>query len=789
MTATTSAPPAPRFAFAWATLACVLAAFTLSYPALSGGFLVSPVSDQYIAGYAFRDFAAQSLRAGEGIPQWNPYLFGGMPYIAAMHGDIFYPTFLLRKLLPTDVAMTWGFILHLMLAGVATYAFLRKLGVSFYAALLGGLAYMMSGPIAGLVSPGHDGKLFISALLPVTLHVITWGVRDGKRWAWGILALVVGLGLLTPHPQLLQYLLLASGAWALLLAFGGEGETKLSRGVALQRLGFALGAVLLGFMIGAVQYLPVREYVDWSPRVGGKGYDHAVSYSMPIEELINTYLPQFSGILDRYWGRNRIHFHSEYVGAGVLLLAVVGLGARAVADRRRLVWFFVGTFVVSLLWALGGSTPFYQIIYAIVPGTKYFRAPSTMMFVTMFSTAILAAFGTERLLAAKADRRVLLGGIGFGALVVVLAMIGFFTQMAEGLVQFEDRAGLIREDAGTVTLGAIRSLLFVVAAAGLGLALLAERVPVHVAGIALCVITVADAWSIERHYFRFSAPASEVYASDAAIEHMKRETQPFRVIAAQFAEGAAYHDPFLGGDAMMSHGIRQLGGYHGNEVRHWQALAGAPNQMLNPSIWGMGNVKFIYTNLDSIPDPKLKRVAGPVTNAAGSRVALYELVEPNPYAWVTPVIAKYPDAQLAEAVRAPNFPYRSVAVVDTASTTAAVQLTAIPAPLSITTNVTEYKPGKASITLSEPAPAGSALVVSEVYYPGWTATVDGQPAKAERMDLALMGVALPAGARTVEFTFDSAPVHTGRTVTYAAIAAALLLTALGAAMGRRRADA
>src|SRR5690606_2882639 len=87
---------APRFALAWAMLACALATLTLAYPALTGGFLVSLHSDQYIAGYAFREFAAASLKAGEGFPQWNPFLFGGMPYLDAMHGDIFYPTFLLR---------------------------------------------------------------------------------------------------------------------------------------------------------------------------------------------------------------------------------------------------------------------------------------------------------------------------------------------------------------------------------------------------------------------------------------------------------------------------------------------------------------------------------------------------------------------------------------------------------------------------------------------------------------------------------------------------------------------
>ena len=78
----------------------------------TGQFLVNPRSDQFIAGYAFREFAASSLRAGEGFPLWNPYLFGGMPYVAAMHGDIFYPTFLLRMIFPTDVAMTCEYVVR-----------------------------------------------------------------------------------------------------------------------------------------------------------------------------------------------------------------------------------------------------------------------------------------------------------------------------------------------------------------------------------------------------------------------------------------------------------------------------------------------------------------------------------------------------------------------------------------------------------------------------------------------------------------------------------------------------
>src|SRR5689334_6796907 len=89
----------PRFAGAWAALVFALCTLVLGFPALGGGFLVNPASDQFKAGYAFREFAAASLKAGHGFPLWNPYLFGGLPYVAAMHGDIFYPTFLLRMIM------------------------------------------------------------------------------------------------------------------------------------------------------------------------------------------------------------------------------------------------------------------------------------------------------------------------------------------------------------------------------------------------------------------------------------------------------------------------------------------------------------------------------------------------------------------------------------------------------------------------------------------------------------------------------------------------------------------
>jgi hypothetical protein len=132
---------------------------------------------------------------------------------------------------------------------------------------------------------------------------------------------------------------------------------------------------------------------------------------MPPEELVNTYLPQFSGILDRYAGRNGIHFHSEYLGASVL--ALVGLAFGRGGGPRRAVWFWTGVLVVSTLWALGGFTPFYSIVYAIVPGTKYFRAPSTMLYVVSFAAP--CSPGSESTVRSRAAFTAATSSVGSGS--------------------------------------------------------------------------------------------------------------------------------------------------------------------------------------------------------------------------------------------------------------------------------------------------------------------------------------------------------------------------------------
>jgi len=800
---------APRWGALWAAAVYALCTLSLAYPVFAGQFLINPNSDQYKAGYAFRDFAAQSLRSGHGFPQWDPYLFGGLPYVAAMHGDIFYPTFLLRMMLPTDQAMTWGFALHLFLAGMFTYAFLRAWKLPFFSSLVGGVAYMLSGQLAGLASPGHDGKLFVSALLPLVLWMLVLGMRDGRRWAWGGLALAVGLAILSPHPQLFQYLLLMAGAFALFLAFAAQEDGgRLPTDIAIKRLGLALGAVVLGACIGAIQFYPVlREYVPWSPRAGGRGYDYATTYSFPIEELINSYLPQFSGILDKYWGRNGIHLHSEYLGAVVLILAGGAFGADRLRGFRR---FWMWTLVVALLWALGGNTPFYHLVYTLVPGTKFFRAPSTIYFIYAFAVAIFAAFGTERLLAGTLPLRYGLVWVGAAAVVAIYMSTGGATVLSDMVINslrstFPDQrlsmmTRMAADNAPNVAFGAWRSFFFVALTVALMWALSTRAIPRRVGAWILVALVAGDLWTIEHLYWMFDSPAAVLFASDPAIDSLRSAPQPGRVLSLDLTGSAADADPNFDGDGLMVHDVRLALGYHGNELGRYQHLLGKSDTsgydirlLLTPRIWQHENIRYLYTTLPDSLMPELQsqlhfqqlptKIVGPVRDAAGSTVYLYRLPGENPMAWVAGAAVAATDSQAEALVTNPLFDPNRAALVDTGAPVHTVPMQQVPGALTVSARVASYAPGDITIDLGSAPPAGAMLLVSENFYPGWQASSDGQPLPTTRANYNLIGVQLSAGTRHVHLRFDDRAVERGKVITLVAMALAVLALIAGLLFG------
>src|SRR2546421_2780205 len=378
---------------------------------LQGKWLASPWGDQYSAGYAARYWGAEWWHRLGHVPLWNPELFGGLPFVGAGHGDIFYATSFLRLVLPVEMVINFGFVLHFILAGVFTYLLLRRLHVSWTGSVIAGLAYQLSGLIGSYPSPGHDGKLFASAALPLACLALVMALRD-KRWeGYALLAIAVAMGLLG-HFQIAYYLLIAAGLFALYLTLE-ESKDDPARRVA--RLALALGAVLLGFGLAAIQLLPFIQYIPFSPRAQGyHGFAGSTSWAIPWNHVPEFFLKNFVGSRDTYWGSNFAKLHSEYLGLPVIALAALGAGAK---DRRRLVLWVGGIGLLFLLVSLGAATPFYKLWWALMPMVKKTRAPGMAFFAVAFPVALFAGLGTERRAGKEgpsllASRLVAAGGTG-----------------------------------------------------------------------------------------------------------------------------------------------------------------------------------------------------------------------------------------------------------------------------------------------------------------------------------------------------------------------------------------
>ncbi len=289
-----AAPPyEPARPTALATAAFAVWPVILSLPMLTGMWLASPWSDQYKAGLPFHAWSAEWIKRSGHVPLWNPDLFGGMPFVAAGSGDIFYPTWLLRLFIPVTAAGNLSFFVHYVFAGLFTYLLLRRLQVGWTGSVIGGLAYELTGLIASYPSPGHDGKLFASTMLPLLLLALVLALRERRWTGYVLLAAATALTLLG-HFQLAYYSLIVAGLFALYLTFeesrdSGGGERAL-------RLGLALGAVLMGFAIAAIQILPFFEYIPFSPRAQGfYGFAGSTSYAIPWEHIPEFFVKNFAG--------------------------------------------------------------------------------------------------------------------------------------------------------------------------------------------------------------------------------------------------------------------------------------------------------------------------------------------------------------------------------------------------------------------------------------------------------------------------------------------------------------
>ena len=784
---------AKRYPTVVAALIYALLIAVIFWPVWQGNLLMSAVSDQ-VDGYSFRSFAAEHFKTVGGFPLWNPYIFGGMPFLQnTTNGDTFYPTAFLRLIMPVGTAMALGFMIHLVLAGAFTFKLLRTLGLRVESAFLGGLAYMLTGMTISQVSPGHDGKLFVSALTPLALNFLYKAVTKNDWRQYVYFGAVVGFSFLTPHYQMTYYMLMAAGFFWIFLNFFDE--PRAGRALWYKSFGWFVLALVLGFAIDAVQMAPFAHYIGSTGRAAAgsssTGYTYATGFSMPIEETLNVLWPSFSGytLLGTYWGQNHIKLHSEYMGGVALILATFGFRLR---ERRRVAWYFAFIAIYAALFSFGGHTPFYRIPYAILPGIKLTRAPSQIFFLAAFAVSVLAAFGAEYLFRARERRE----SVGKGALVTwgaillggaLLAVGGGFASMIESMTgpEYADMLpGVFRQ----LSFDALRILVIGGAAIGVIVAFSRGRLSIRAAFVALTLLVGLDLWSVERRYINWLPPEQVTFAPDEVVRTLRQDSSVFRVLN---PPGTDYDHNYL-----ATQGIREVLGYQGTELHRYDELMGGKNEWKNagnPAVLRLVAAKYIVLGQPLPANPMLTQVGDrALSTHDGGQAYLYRFTGNDPYSYVVPTAVKIADDQALAVISDPRsgFDPRKAILVPADSKVGLDPKDVRSLAPADSTRVTVERSADDVIRLSlgTPAPANSYLFVSENYYPDWRATVDGKPADVLRAQFSLMAVPLTAGARSVELHVAPASYGTFRWVTFAALALVIATVVSGFFIRSRNAN-
>jgi hypothetical protein len=359
-------------------------------------------------------YAWEMLSAGH-LPLWNPELGMGAPLLANYQSALFYPPTWLYFLLGAfggAPGMAWWQALsvaaHLAWSGLGMALLARRLGLGGLAQAVAGLAFGLSGYLvsrAGFLSINAAAAWLPWVMLSLTMVVDADGKQEKKR-SFVFLVVCLALQLLSGHAQTTWYTWLLAGLWT---AVRWATLWRAGRGSRVQESAVLLAlAIWLALSLAAVQLLPTAEYLAQSQRSTAVEFDYALNYSFWPWHLLTFLAPGLFGspVTGDYWGFANYWEDAVYIGVLPFLLAISALWASL---RRKpvhepvppglqagLTWFLWIIIGISILLALGSFTPIYPWLYRHIPTFSMFQAPARWMLWAVFALSLLAAIGAER---------------------------------------------------------------------------------------------------------------------------------------------------------------------------------------------------------------------------------------------------------------------------------------------------------------------------------------------------------------------------------------------------------
>ena len=566
-----------RLAAGAVTLAPILYFIT---PILKGHVLCP--DDGILQNVPFRVAAAQMIKAGF-LPLWDPYIFSGMPLLAAAQPGILYPLNWFYLIFSPAAATNLMVVSSYMVAGLGAYLYARRIGTSISGSMLTALVWQFSGALVGQIA--HINIVHNAAMLPWLLWSIEAYTQTAKLRHGMLLAGLLALQFFAGHQQTFAYSLILIGAYAVTLGLSDE---RLRR-----RYRSTLIFIVAGLMLAAVQILPTFELLRNSLRATAS-YDFFISFSLPRRFVLTWLAPYVMGGGDgRLFAAPYVGppFYQEMIGyVSILAIMLAFIAVLIKRDTRTKFWTVIA--VLAFILTLWGYAPlsFYKLIYH-VPVLNLFRVPARHLMEVDFALAVLAGRGLTVLTGARQELRTKLIVASVATLVLIATLLTV-TVLRPAEFRLARTAPVDLLHAPELFL----PLLFAAASAGaLWLFIRNQRRGI----VTIFVVLILDlfVWGQTSGWYNAGARVGDEYWHEPETVHllrslMKDDKYPERILTAPhtFDPAVAPVPPSVSHstdwvlwtqpDVYMLHGIQNAAGYDGFGLQRYSDLAG------RMKVWG-----------------------------------------------------------------------------------------------------------------------------------------------------------------------------------------------------------
>ncbi|MFN8062356.1 MAG: YfhO family protein [Vicinamibacterales bacterium] len=697
------------------------------------------LADVPLVFYPYLLHAVDAVRHGT-LPLWNPDSFTGHPFLGTYQSALFSPFTALAYLLPLPAATVAIASARLLVGGLGMFAYVRSLGLARAAAIFAGVAYLLD-PF-NVVWIEHPISA-VTAWAPWMLWAID---RTCAQLTWRSCLTVVAataLVLAGGHPETAFKVLAVSGLYALA---GARQSARPFPVLALVVGGFTLGILLL-----SVQLLPFLEYLDQS-LVGElrRAWSTNPSTLAPIVAITGV-VPDFLGhptrgayvpVPNALGNISNYCEQQVYAGVAVWLLALVGVSACRTEWRPR---FFAGAALAGV--ALMYGFPFLPSLIAKIPLVGL-AVLTRFGFLVVLSAIVLAAHGVDRLWHVR-------DASWWPTLIVAIGCLSAAGAVAIAWAQHPAlSAGL--ERAGVS--GFARNGCVVASMLGMAAwAIVTMRARLVVSrwmfACAATVLLAADLLAFGRG-FHVLVPPAEVFPELPEISMLRSGGEPFRVVG---LDGA------LPPNTSMAMGLSDPRGYDGmspariglllGDVFERRGMAHTATAASPVAALNLLNIKYLFAPERATLDPsRFRRVPS-------SAAPLYENLDVQPRAFLVDAVAVESDERARRAIVEGGVDFRRVALVGAPLPPHEAPEPAGSADRLGLARIDAYS--ASAVEIATDAPGRRLLVLSDTFFPGWFASVDGAPVTIHRVNFAFRGVAVPAGGHTVRFTYRPRPFRVG----------------------------